>query len=59
MSQSVILEHFTITPENLAKQGASGQKGVNNNYDKSPFHLPRQSIIKWLKRSKIGLLNNL
>ena len=27
------------------------------NNDKSAFHLPRQSIIKWLKRSKIGLLN--
>ena len=29
------------------------------NNDKSIIHLPRQSIIKWLKRSKIGLLNNL
>ena len=44
MPQSVISEHFTITPENLAKQGVSGQKGVNNNYDKSPFHLPRQYL---------------
>lgn len=25
--------------------------------NKSPHGLPRQSIIKWLKRSKIGLLN--
>ena len=49
MSQSVILEHFTITPENLAKQGASGQKGVNNNYDKSPFHLPRQDLPGMMK----------
>ena len=44
MPQSVISQHFTITPENLAKQGVSGQKGVNNNYDKSPFHLPRQHL---------------
>ena len=29
------------------------------NNDKSTFYLPRQSIVKWLKRSKIGLLNNL
>ena len=27
--------------------------------DKNTFYLPRQSIIKWLKRSKIGLLNDL
>ena len=26
-------------------------------HDKNIIHLPRQSIIKWLKRSKIGLLN--
>ena len=43
--------------ENLVKQGVSGQKGVNNNYDKSPFHLPRQSIIKSRKASKNELLN--
>ena len=29
--------------ETLAKQGISGQKGVNDNYDKSTFHLPRHS----------------
>ena len=27
--------------------------------NKSAHGLPRQSIIKWLKRSKIGILNNL
>ena len=28
-------------------------------HDKNIIYLPRQSIIKWLKRSKIGILNNL
>jgi hypothetical protein len=28
-------------------------------HDKNIICLPRQSIVKWLKRSKIGLLNNL
>ena len=35
--------------ENLVKQGVSGQKGVNNNYDKSPFHLPRQDLAGMMK----------
>ena len=42
MPQSVISEHITITPENLAKQGISGQKGVNQNNDKNTFHLPQE-----------------
>ncbi len=42
MPQSVISEHFTITPENLAKQGIPGQIKEKQNYDKSIIHLPRQ-----------------
>lgn len=36
--------HFTNHPESLAKQGISGQKGVNQNYDKSTFRVPRQYL---------------
>ena len=43
MPQSVISEHFTITPETLAKQGIPGQNKEKQNYDKSTFHLPRHS----------------
>ena len=43
MPQSVISEHFTITPENLAKQGIPEQIKEKQNYDKSTFHLPRHS----------------
>lgn len=42
---SAFSERITIIQKILAKHGISGQKGVNNNYDKSPLHLPRQSII--------------
>ena len=41
LPQSVISEHFTITPETLAKQGISGQNKEKQNYDKSIIHLPR------------------
>ena len=43
MPQSVISEHFTITPETLAKQGIPGQFKEKCNNDKSTFHLPRHS----------------
>lgn len=46
MPQSVISEHFTITPESLTKQGISGQNKGKQNYDKSIFHLPRQHLPK-------------
>ena len=36
-------------PESLAKQGISGQKGVNNNHDKNTFCLPRQD--SWTTRN--------
>ena len=49
----------TKFPETLAKQGIPGPIKEKQNYDKNTFHLPRQSIIIWLERSKIGLLNNL
>ena len=44
MPQSVISEHFTITPETLAKQGVSGQIKEKQNYDKSTFRMPRQCL---------------
>ena len=51
MPQSVISEHVTITPENLAKHGISGQNKEKQNYDKNTrnacgdsFHLPRQYL---------------
>ena len=43
MPHSVISEQTTKYLETLAKLGISGQKGVNNYYDKSTFHLPRHS----------------
>ena len=43
MPQSVISEHFTITPETLAKQGIPGQFKEKCNNDNSTFHLPRHS----------------
>ena len=43
MSQSVISEQTTRIPENLAKQGISGQNKEKQNYDKNTFHLPRHS----------------
>ena len=36
------LYNLTITSEYFAKQGAFGQKGVDNYYDKSIIHRPRQ-----------------
>ncbi len=42
MPQSVNLEHITITPKTLAKQGIPGQIKEKQNYDKSIIHLPRQ-----------------
>ena len=32
-AQSVILEHITITPKTLAKQGILGQNKEKQNYD--------------------------
>ena len=43
MPQSVISEHFTITPETLAKQGISWQNKEKQNNDKNIIHLPRHS----------------
>ena len=43
MLQSVVSEHFTITPENLAKQGISGQNKEKQNNDKNTVYLPRHS----------------
>ena len=43
MPQSVILEHITITPEPLAKQGVSGQIKEKQNNDKNTIYLPRHS----------------
>ena len=43
MPQSVISERLTKSPKTLANQGVLGQKGVNQNYDKSIIHLPRHS----------------
>jgi hypothetical protein len=58
LPHSVISEHFTINPETLAKQGISGQKGVNQNYDKSIIHLPRQECgvhgISWYSADTLG-----
>ena len=44
MPHYAISEQTTKFPESLAKQGISGQKGVNQNYDKSLIHLPRQQV---------------
>jgi len=49
LPQSVILEHFTITPETLAKQGIPGQNKEKQNNDKSIIYLPRQEIIRLAK----------
>lgn len=49
---------FTTYLESLIKRSVPG-KSRKNKYAKNIIHLPRQSIIKWLKRSKIGLLNDL
>lgn len=43
MPQSVNLEHITITPKTLAKQGIPEQIKEKQNYDKSIIHLPRHS----------------
>ena len=37
-------ERIFHIPESLEKQGVSGQKGVNQNYDKSTIHLPWQHL---------------
>ena len=37
-----ISEHFIKSPEHLAKQGISEQKGVIEIYDKNFIRLPRQ-----------------
>jgi hypothetical protein len=42
LPQSVISERLTKSPKSLANQGVLGQKGVNQNYDKSIIHLSRQ-----------------
>jgi hypothetical protein len=42
LPQSVISEQTTRIPENLAKQGISGQNKEKQNYDKSAFRMPRQ-----------------
>ena len=39
-----ISEQTTKFPKTLANQGISGQKGVNQNYDKSLIRLPRQYL---------------
>ena len=58
MPQSVISEHFTITPESLTKQGVSGQNKEKQNYDKSIFHLPRQCLRDGTKAlSLLGFLD--
>jgi len=44
LPQSVISEHFTITPENLAKQGIPGKNKEKQNYDKNTIYLPRQCL---------------
>jgi len=46
-------EHFTQSPEKLAKQGIPGQIKKKQKYDKSTFHLPRQNPYFCLKRFKI------
>ena len=43
MPQSAFSEHFTITPENLAKQGIPGQNKEKQNNDKSTICVPRHS----------------
>ena len=43
MPQSVISEQTTRIPENLAKQGISGQIKEKRNNDKNTIHLPRHS----------------
>ena len=45
--------NLTITPEKHTKQGISGKKGANNNYDKSTIHLPRQQVAFWEECRKI------
>ena len=58
MPQSVISEHFTITPETLAKQGVSGQIKEKQNYDKSTFRMPRQCLRDGAKAlSLLGFLD--
>ncbi len=51
MPQSVNLEHITITPKTLAKQGIPGQIKEKQNYDKSIIHLPRQPSCSDLPQS--------
>jgi len=43
LPQSVNLEHITITPKTIAKQGIPGQIKEKQNYDKNIIHLPRHS----------------
>ena len=43
--------------ESLAKQGISGQKGVNDNYDKSTIHLPRQ--VSWIGNQPFAKWGNI
>ena len=38
--------NYHKTPENLAKQGVSGQIKEKQNNDKNTFHLPRQYLPK-------------
>jgi hypothetical protein len=49
LPQSVISERLTKSPKTLANQGVLGKKGVNQNYDKSIIHLPRQGTNFLLK----------
>ena len=51
--------NLNIPPGKYAKQGISGKKGANNNYDKSTIHLPRQQVAilkEWLKIRGCGSL---
>jgi len=52
LPQSVISERLTKSPKTLANQGVLGQKGVNQNYDKSIIHLPRQDLPGMMKSLK-------
>jgi len=54
LPQSVISERLTKSPKTLANQGVLGQKGVNQNYDKSIIHLPRHYLQESLKSPVIS-----
>ena len=45
---------LTVTPEYPTKQGILGQKGVNQNYDKSLIHLPRQAKVGQFMSEVVG-----